>query len=298
MAETAEKKSAVRGAQSAVRLVGVVLLAAAIAAQGAEAQRTRSVTSARQLAGERRLDVEVEYGAGRLRVAPATSNLLYQLEMRYNEEHFQPVTSYDREHGRLKLGLENRGRRRGDDNVRVGRNDYANVSLSTQVPMDLDLAFGAGQAEVELGGLALTSLEISTGASDTRVSFSRPNRVAASTVSVEAGAAQIRVDNLGNARAERFTFEGGLGEATLDFGGAWSRSATASIEMGVGSITLRLPRALGVRITKDSFLTSFDAPGMTRRGNAWYSRSWDSARYKLDISIDAALGSINIDWID
>jgi len=286
-----------RSSRRGFRLLTVAALAVAVA-QSADAQRTRSVTSARQLAGERRLDVEVEYGAGRLRVGPAGSSLLYQLEMRYNEQHFRPVTSYDRGSGRLKLGLENTSGRRRDDNVRVDRGDYANVSLTTRVPMDLDLAFGAGRAEVELGGLALTSLEISTGASDTRVSFSRPNRVAARSVRVEAGAAQIRVENLGNARAERFEFEGGLGETTLDFGGAWSRSATASIEMGMGSVTLRLPRALGVRITKDSFLTSFDAPGMTKRGDAWYSRGYEAARYKLDISINAAIGSINVDWID
>ena len=34
------------------------------------------------------------------------------------------------------------------------------------------------------------------------------------------------------------------------------------------------------------------------RRNAWFSRDYDSARYKLDIAIDAAIGSIDIDWVD
>jgi uncharacterized protein DUF2154 len=280
------------------RPAAALALAALLAAGAAEAQTMRSVTSARQLSGERRLDVEVQYGAGHLRVEPARagSGLLYRLEMRYDQDHFQPLTTYERESGRLRLGLEGRRRRGGD--MRVDREHRAEVTLSPQVAMDLELEFGAGEAEVELGGLALENLQLSTGASETTVRFSEPNRVAARRVAIEAGAAEIRVEKLGNARAERFEFEGGLGEAVLDFSGAWSRSATASVEMGIGSLTLRLPRGLGVRITKDSFLTSFDAPGMTKRGNAWYSRDYEDARHKLDLSIDAAIGSIEIDWID
>lgn len=272
------------------------LIATVVAAGTADGQRIRSITSARQLSGERRLNVEVQYGAGRLRVEPARGDLMYRLEMRYNEDRFQPVTRYDRESGRLTLGLESRGRRGG--RLEVKRDEHATVALSPRVPMDLDLEFGAGEADVELGGLSLSSLDIETGASETNVRFSQPNRVAARTVRLAAGAAEVRVTGLGNARAERFEFEGGLGEATLDFSGAWDRSATASIEMGVGAVRLRLPRSLGVRITKDSFLTSFDHGGMIKRGNAWYSRGYEQARNKLSIDIDAAIGSIEIDWID
>lgn len=271
----------------------LVLLAALPA--GAEAQRMRGMTSARQLSGERALDVEVQYGAGRLSVAPETSALMYRMEMRYDEERWRPVAEYDREGGKLRLGLSGV---RGHEEIRSGTQDYARVSLTPSVPMELDLEFGAGRADVELGGLSLRGLELSTGASETRLSFSRPNRVAARMVRIEAGAASVEVVKLGNARAEVFEFEGGLGEATLDFTGTWTRSARATIHMGVGSVRLRLPRGLGVRVEKDSFLASFDAPGMVRRGNTWFSRDYESATHRLDIAIDAAIGSIDIDWVD
>jgi hypothetical protein len=106
------------------------------------------------------------------------------------------------------------------------------------------------------------------------------------------------VNGLGNARAARYSFQGGVGETTLDFGGEWTRSATASAELGIGSLTLRFPRSLGVRITKNSFLTSFDSSGMIRRGNAFYSRNWDTAPHKLSLDVSAALGSIQVEWID
>jgi hypothetical protein len=278
----------------------LALVAGSAACARADAQpQLRSMTSARQLSGERRVDVQVEYGAGRLTVEPGEGGLLYRMDVRYDDQRFRPVAAYNRQSGRLRLGMESAHRGRGDrDRDGERRGQRASIALTREVPIALDLEFGAGQAEVELGGLSLESVKIATGASETRVSFSQPNRVAARLVKVDAGAAEITVMRLGNARAERYEFEGGLGEATLDFSGAWSRSATVAVEMGVGSVRLRLPRGLGVRIAKDSFLASFDAPGMVKRGNAWFSSNYSGARVRLDISIDAAIGSIAVEWVD
>jgi hypothetical protein len=271
------------------------LLGTLAACHSADAQRMRSTTSARQLQGETRANVQLTYGAGRLRVSPARGDLLYRMELRYDDEQFRPVTEYDRAGGKLKLGVESRehrGRRRGHDE------QHATIELTPRVPLALRLAFGAGEADVELGGLALQDVHLQTGASRTNISFASPNRVAARRVKVDAGAAEVRVSGLGNTRSPRFEFSGGMGETTLEFGGAWTRSATAEINMGVGSVRLRIPRSLGVRIVRDSFLSSFDAGGMVKRGNAWYSRNYDQAQYKLDVSIHAAVGSVEVDWID
>jgi hypothetical protein len=283
----------------AARLAVAALLASAVLAGQADAQRMRSVTSARQLQGERRVEVEVKYGAGRLRVEPARNDLLYQMELRYDDEQFRPVTDYDRGAGRLTLGVESR-ERSGHRHARNRSHNeqHATIQLTPRVPIALDLSFGAGQAEVALGGLALEDVQVKTGASETHVTFDTPNRVAARRVRVDAGAAELRVTGLGNTRAPRFEFSGGMGETTLDFSGAWTQSATAQIDMGVGSVRLRIPRSLGVKVVRDSFLASFDASGMVRRGNAWYSRNYEQARYRLDIAVHAAVGSIEVDWID
>jgi hypothetical protein len=258
------------------------------------AQTWRTVTSARQLSGERRLDVKVEYGAGRLRVEPASSELLYRMELRYDERSMQPVTEYDRRAGSLRLGV--RGTQRGQSQRGVGEG-RASIGLSPAVSTALDLSFGAGEADLRLGGMALEDVSISTGASETRVSFDQPNRVAARRVRLQAGAAELTVTGLGNARAELIEFEGGVGETTLDFGGSWARGARASVKVGIGSVTLRIPRGLGVRLHKESFLSSFDTEGFTRRGNYWYTPNYDRSRVRLDLSVDAAIGSVDVDWI-
>lgn len=267
-------------------------------AGASDAQSWRTVTSSRQALGEKALDVAVEYGAGRLVVTPANRPLLYEFQMRYDESQTTPVTDYDRASGALRLGMTSRDRGRGLRVNRVREESRADLHLTREVPLDLDLEFGAGEADIDLGGLSLRSLRLATGASETRVAFGAPNRIAAGEVEMKAGAASFRATGLGNARAERFVFEGGVGETVLDFGGAWDRNATAKVSMGLGSLTLRFPRDLGVRIVKDSFLTSFDDAGLTKRGGAYYSRNWESARNRLTVEVDAAFGSIDIDWID
>lgn len=277
------------------RTLAPLVLAAALlgAAAPARGQEWRNVTSARQIQGERALDVQVEYGGGDLRVRPAAGGLLYRMQMRYDQRQMRPVTEYDRASGRLRLGVQ--GVRR---NQRAQRGGNATVELAPGIPTDLSLEFGAGRAELELGGLSLRSVDLSAGASETEVRFAAPNRVPAGTVRVASGASRLRMRGLGNARAERFVLDGGVGEATLEFDGAWARSATLDVEMGLGSVTLRFPRALGVRIERDGFLTRFSPAGMVRRGDAWYSNNWDSARYKLTVQVDAALGSVDVEWMN
>lgn len=278
--------------QLAVACVAVAVGATALAAQSA----WRTLTSARQISGERQLNVNVEYGAGRLRVhsTPADGNLLYRMEMRYDERHMQPVSEYDRRAGSLRLGVRGSQRGRGSHNMDEGR---AEIELTPSVPTNLRLVFGAGEANLQLGGLALSDVHISTGAAEARVSFDTPNRVAARRVRLESGAAELTVTGLGNARAELIEFEGGVGETTLDFSGAWARNARANVKVGIGSLTLRLPRGVGVRLHKESFLTSFETNGFTRRGDFWYSANYDQSRVRLELNVDAAMGSVDVDWI-
>ncbi|HEX8907138.1 MAG TPA: hypothetical protein VF771_19965, partial [Longimicrobiaceae bacterium] len=278
------------------RALAALALGAVLAGCGHEADasprrhRMRETTSARQLAGEKELAVRVQYGAGRLQVQPATGDLLYRMDLRYDEEAFRPVAEYDRDAGRLKLGVE--GREHGGSGRHGAEGEHASIALAPSVPLDLTLQFGAGEATVELGGMSLRELTLETGASSTAVSFSRPNRIEAERVEVRAGAAELRVTGLGNTRARRFEFQGGMGQATLDFGGGWNHNASAHVQMGVGSVRLRLPRSLGVRITRSAFLSSFDPSEMVKRGNAWYSRGYEAAQYRLDIEVDAAVGSV------
>ncbi|HUP90572.1 MAG TPA: toast rack family protein, partial [Longimicrobiales bacterium] len=117
-------------------------------ASPAFSQDWRTITSLRQMKNEQSLDVSVEYGAGKLFISPGEGNALYKATLRYDADHFKPLTSYN--DGRLRVGIE--GGSVKSHNVKAGRLD---LSLNTHVPVDLDLKFGAGTANVELGGIRI-----------------------------------------------------------------------------------------------------------------------------------------------
>jgi hypothetical protein len=53
-----------------------------------------------------------------------------------------------------------------------------------------------------------------------------------------------------------------------------------------------------VRIERRGVLSSFEPAGMVRRGNAWFSEGWDEAEHRLTMSIESAIGSVDVSWID
>ncbi|MBI4545768.1 MAG: hypothetical protein HY703_11275 [Gemmatimonadetes bacterium] len=275
------------------RLCGLLPLALAplLSASVLCAQDVRTVTTMRQFAGQEQLGVAVEYGAGRLRIEPGAKGALYRASLSYDADVFQPVTAYA--DGRLRLGLKGRN----GVKIRGHRASRLDLALGPDAPLDLDLKFGAVEANIELGGLRVRRLEVSTGASETVLRFSQPNPERCRIVELEAGAAAFRVFGLGNANAERLTFDGGVGDILLDFTGEWRGDMTADIDMGVGSLTLNVPHGLGLQITRDTFLTSFDPEGLVKRGNSYYSQDWNDAKHRLTIQIDAAFGAIAVRWV-
>ena len=162
--------------------------------------------------------------------------------------------------------------------------------------MELDLEFGAVRADVDLGGLSVTNLELTTGASESRVDISEPNPIPMESASFEVGAADFAARHLGNLNAERIEMDAGVGNIVLDFTGEWQRDANVNVDMGLGALELRFPRGLGVRLIKDTFLTSFDSEGLVKRGDSYYSLDWEDAEYRVTVTVDAAFGSIEVSW--
>ncbi len=270
----------------------VVIAMAALLPLSAEAQSWNTVTMSRQLESADEVRVYVEYGAGRFTVRSVDEGLLYRMNLRYDEDKFEPVADYSS--GRLRLGVESIGR---GINVKRREAGSLELELARGVPMDLDLEFGAVEADIDLGGLALTDLDLSTGASESVIDISEPNPLEMGTASFAVGAAELTVRSLGNLNAERIEVDAGVGSLTLGLDGRWTRDAELSIDMGLGSLELEVPEGLGIRLRKDSFLTSLDSEGLIKRGDVYESPDFDDAEYRVVIDLDAAFGSIEVIWI-
>ncbi|HEU4680879.1 MAG TPA: hypothetical protein VFS51_03995 [Gemmatimonadales bacterium] len=274
---------------------GVALLLCGTTAQ---AQSLRGFSTFRQMHGETRLTAQLEYAAGNLEVSPGRPGELYRMDLSYDEDRFVPVSDFDAASGEVVLGL----RSRGESGVRVSsRNQLlqvAKVAISPRVDLALALNLGAAEAQIELGGLRVSSLDLKTGASKAVISFSRPNATRCRQAVFSAGAAEVTVLGLGNSRCDEIEFEAGVGSVTLDFGGTWSSSARVAVNMAVGGLTLRLPRQVGVRIAMDKFLSSFEPAGLVRRGDAFVSENYDRATRRLDLEITTAVGGVGVQWLD
>ena len=261
------------------------------------AQSFHTLSSARQPHGERELNLEVEFVAGRFSLSRDSTGALYRSRMSYNEDRFRPVADFDE--GDLRLGLKSVT---VESNFNLKKHEYdrqfMDLTISPTVPARLNLHLAAGESRVDLGGLNLRSAEIHTGASKSRFVFSSPTVGNCESLSFQVGAAEFRAEQLGNARCQAFDFAGGAGDLTLDFTGNWGSQSVvnADIKMGVGTLQLNLPRDIGVQVEMSRFLSSFDDSGFVKKGDTYYSRNWDSAKSRLHIDITTALGNIEVAW--
>lgn len=268
-------------------LAGALAMTALLPAE-VSAQEWETFSASRAVGDATSLDVRVRYGAGFFRVRPGQSGALYDVQLEYDASQFDPVLDFDGRH--LEIGTD---AQRRNINVKDDAGEMM-LELSREVPTELLLEFGAVRADLDLGDMTLSELVVQTGASETTLDFSAPNRARMRSAEFQVGAADFRALNLGNLNADRLEFSAGVGEVVLDFGGEWSRDLEVEIAMGLGSLEMHIPEGIGVRLNKDSFLTSLDAPAMVKDGDRYYSENWDEAERRMTIDVDAAFGSIRI----
>ena len=277
-------------------LLGVNALVAILSPlDAAIVQNSQTVTTSQKLEDTDEKRVSIEFSAGRLAIRPVDEGLLYRLKLRYKKDYFEPVT--DLSGNRLHLGVERiRKGFRGIFNWNSsGEGNEFDLELTREVPMDLHVSFGAGSAELDLGGLALTGLEFNTGASESRIKVSAPNREQILKAQFNVGAADFQLEQLGNLNAEDIEINAGMGSFELSLDGSWQRDALISIDMGIGSLELHVPEDLGFQLLKNSFLTSLDGVrNLVKEGNAYYSLNWDEADRNVTVDLDGALGSVTV----
>ena len=254
----------------------------------------RTLESSRQVRDSGQHHVVIRYGAGRIDVGATSAPVLYAMTLRYDESAATPLHRYDVADRTLVLGIESESHnvRR---NLREQTKGELRVSLNSAVPMDLELGLGATKATLDLGGLSLTDLRLDSGASETQLDFTTPNASRMRALDVNVGAASFQARNLANANAGVLHLQGGVGSVDLDFGGQWTQDMDVDAQIALGKLTLHVPRHVGVRIEVQRFLASFEHDGLRKRGDAYYSDNWDTAKFRIRIKAQTAFGEIELD---
>ena len=274
-----------------------LLLVGTAAAGTLHAQALKRYTTSRQFHGEVRLDARIEFGGGTLEVRAGRPGSLYTLQLAYDDERFQPVSRWNAEQGAVTLGLTSRGQGKVGVNAGTQRQD-ARIEFSPQADLSLSLSLGAAVSVVDLGGLRLASLSLETGASQTEVRFSKRNAMRCTSANFTAGVAALAVTGLANSRCDSVAFTGGMGSVVLDYTGEWLGDARLDASLAVGGLTLRIPREVGVTITTERFMATFEPEGFARQGNRYASANLATAAHHLDVTLTTSLGGVSVEWVD
>jgi hypothetical protein len=224
------------------------------------------------------------FGAGELIIIPG-SEILASGMATFNVADFKPeITSSDGTvnvtQGSYTLNkLPNFGKVLNTWDLKLG-----------SAPMDLEITAGAYHADLELGNLSLSNLTVKDGASNVRMTFSEPNRIEMNLMRYETGASQVVLKGLANANFSIFKFTGGAGNYSLDFSGDLRHDASASINTGLGNLTLIIPDDLQVQLTIDGNLANINiGSGWAKQGNT-YTQAGSGP--KLTIAVD--VGATNL----
>lgn len=159
-------------------------------------------------------------------------------------------------------------------------------------PLDLALDMGAAKAEVDLGDVGVTSLDIETGASDLELSFATPNSEEMRSLTVKAGAARLDVSQLANANTTQMDFSVGGGDLTLDFSGDLAQDLDVNITGAAGNFNITVPEGTAASLSTNGGLVAVNPDeGWTSDGNGY---THPGSGPQIHIGITAVAGNVNL----
>jgi hypothetical protein len=245
------------------------------------------------LDGAESANVDILFGAGDLEIYATDSDNLFVGNFVYNVEEWEPEVSYDDGNLTIKQGG-------GEDawgwpDGSTSPRNVWRLGFSPDVPLDMDIKAGAGEGNLDLTGLQLERLNVDMGAGNFDIQFDEPSETNMRRLTINAGAGRIDVDGIGNVSPEEIVVQGGAGDITLDLTGDWSRSADVAITAGVGSLKLRLPADVGVRVDVEGGLSSVTATGLRKSGGDYVNDAHGESDTEIEIRVTTGVGEVDLE---
>ncbi len=263
------------------------------------------------LTNEKSVDVKLEAAFGNVTLTKGDPGKVVVAEYWRTEDEKQKLHFYydvrgDR--GKLQIEIKESSRRNSGNDAAVWkemkgeRGDLEdrqwNLKFSDAIPMSYDIELGAGKGDFDFTGLKVRDLKLSSGASAVEFRMDEPNRVPCDYVTIESGVSKFTGSNLVNLNFKKLKFSGGVGAYKLDFGGELRRSASVEVEVGLGAVTLYIPRETPARIISDeswfSTLDVDDAFERTRKKSVYETADFNTSDKTLTIRVESGLGSVRV----
>ena len=276
-----------------VSLALVVLLAGLVMA-GRREHETHRIDAE----GAKKIEVELDFSAGELRIHPEDMSEAAVLDVLYDPRRVEYDIEYDvsKATGHLSIETDHRKRKSIDTD-----DNKLEMILSTRFPTSLEMDIGACDAEIDLGGIPLEYLDLDIGATSGDIDFSEPNPMRLKEINIDAGASSLDMHSIGNANFELMSFSGGAGSFDLDFRGKYNGESTIDIDIGVSSADIILPRGIPVRVetSGSNWLSSVDFHNDDLEeidDDIYESPDFQDAQTRIILTIDVGLGAVDVYW--
>ena len=220
-----------------------------------------------ELGSAEEVRVDIRMGAGELKIDNRAESLM-EADFTYNIEAWAPEVSYNVEDEQGHLTI----RQPQTNQISVNGNmKYEwDLRFSRDVPLDMRIDCGAGDHDIDLAELYVTSLDVKMGAGNVKMNLTE------------------------NPDLTDVEFDIGAGNVELDLDGTWEHDVDVSIQGGVGRIVLRLPKDTGVRVNVSKGIGNVDTSGLSRQGEYYTNAAYGESDAVLDINIQAGVGQIEL----
>lgn len=276
-------------------LCAIAALVAMVSVSSARDMKTDRRTIAAE--GAKRLDINCEFAVGRLTIKPAAIPDAARIDAEYDADRIDLDINYRvrGETGQLDVETDHYGPNGdSDDNLLT-------LDLSDKTPTELRLKLGAGEGDIELGGIPLTRLDIDIGAASGIISFSKPNPERLDEITIGIGAASVDLRDVGNANFDRLICKVGAASSNLDFRGEYHGKSEIILKVGVASADVILPEGVPIRVESSGshLFSSVDIHGGDLDeidDDIWESPGYRAAKDRILLRVKVGLGSVDLRW--
>jgi hypothetical protein len=203
--------------------------------------------------------------------------------------------SRESEGGRsISLHFDDDDEEKNDDAIESGK---WYMRFTDAVPLSIDAELGAGRGDFDMTGLDVKDFKMSAGASSTTLLFGEPNKSEIDELEIKSGVSKFVGEKLCNANFRRMTFEGGVGSYYLNFEGELHREVDVKIKIGLGVVTIVIPRETGAKIHyQENWFSNFsiDKDFDEERKGVYETSNYSSADGRMNIYVESGLGSVKV----
>ncbi len=244
------------------------------------------------------LSVFLNIDIGELDIQPAEDSQVGIINILHEKEAFLTDIDFDKRKNQLKIKVDNDNWFHFNTNEHHDNNvPEITLTLPVDVEMNLDVRIKAGEVNMQLGGLSIKNLNVSSWAGETLIDFDTLNAIEMEMMRISPRIGECRLQHLGNSKFYRAKIDGGIGELSVDFSGGLLPESRAKVDLDIGEANIDLSEKVGVQIYIGgmSFLSSKNVDrAFKRQGRIYTTENFDNAAQKFYLKISPGLGELNV----